>query len=243
MGTTDIKTAIAMFADRNAQGTIVQERTEATLEMNDRSVLDKGCQRAVPAAGAVGKFLHNREIYGEGDDADAFFEVASGVVRICKFLVDGRRQIVAFYVPGDVFGFEVTAKHSLSAEAVCDSVVISHPRCRIETLAATSQVLSYQLFLHAMRRLTEAQDHSLLLGHRSAVERVAAFLFDWSTRSLERKVVTLVMPRLDIADYLGLTIETVSRTLSYLERKALIELPTVRQIILKDAAGLRDLNS
>ena len=204
--------------------------------------------RSGPAGGlrAIGPVMHfaqDRDIYGEGDDADVFFKVVSGVVRTCKFLSDGRRQIDSFHVAGDVFGLEAGAKHGLCAEAVCDCTVISYRRRGLEMLAANDESLSHQLFSFAMRSLARAQEHSLLLGRRSAIEKVAAFLVEWAEHAPESKVITLAMTRQDIADYLGLTMETVSRTLSQLERDALIELPTARQIRMKNLTALRNLNS
>ena len=207
------------------------------------------------AAAVVLCFAQDREIYGEGDAAESFFKVAAGVVRTCKFLSDGRRQIEGFHVAGDVFGFEAGAEHRLSAEAVCDCRLTSHRRRGLEGLAATDLALSQQLLSYAMRGMTRAQDHSLLLGRKSAVEKVAAFLMEWAQHSAGCQTITLAptitlvptitlaMTRQDIADYLGLTIETVSRTLSQLERDAVIEIPTARQIRFKDPAALQGLHS
>jgi len=193
-------------------------------------------------SGAAQHFTQDRGIYGEGDSAGIFFKVMSGVVRTCKFLSDGRRQIDAFYVPGDIFGFELGREHTLSAEAVCDCTVVPYRRRGSET-PHDDEVMSQELFPYAMRSLARAQEHSLLLGRRSAVEKVAAFLIEWASHTGEGDVVSLAMTRQDIADYLGLTIETVSRTLSQLERDAFIELPSARQIRLKDVTALRGLNA
>lgn len=198
---------------------------------------------ALPMTGSVQHFAQDREIYGEGDDADVFFKVLAGVVRTCKFLSDGRRQIDAFHVAGDVFGFEAGEEYRLSAEAVCDCTLISYRRRGVERLAVSSDALSQQLFSYVMRSMTRAQDHALLLGRRSAVEKVAAFLIEWAQHAPRTGTITLAMTRQDIADYLGLTIETVSRTLSQLERDAVIELPSARQIRFKDPVALRELNA
>jgi CRP/FNR family nitrogen fixation transcriptional regulator len=152
-------------------------------------------------------------------------------------------QIDAFYVAGEVFGLEAGDAHSLCAEAVSDCTVISYRRRGLETLAANDQALSRQLFSHAMKNLARAQEHSLSLGRRNAVEKVAAFLIELFEKAPDAKVITLAMTRQDIADYLGLTMETVSRTLSQLERDAFIELTTARQIRMKDRAALRGLDS
>jgi CRP/FNR family transcriptional regulator, nitrogen fixation regulation protein len=206
-------------------------------------VVDGGAERSsgLQASGSVQHFTQDREIYGEGDNAGFFFKVVSGVVRTCKFLSDGRRQIDAFHVAGDIFGFEMGWEHRLSAEAVCDCTLIPYRRRGVESLQ--DEVLSQQLFSYAMQSFARAQEHSLLLGRRSAVEKVAAFLIEWAEHSPAGDTVSLAMTRQDIADYLGLTIETVSRTLSQLERDAIIELPTARQIRLKDMAALQDMNA
>jgi CRP/FNR family transcriptional regulator, nitrogen fixation regulation protein len=193
-------------------------------------------------AGAVVSFSQDREIYAEGAAANAFYKVVSGVVRTCKFLSDGRRQIDAFYRPGEVFGIESDASHSLSAEAVSDCTLVSFRRRGVD-IAKTGGMGVDQLFDHLMRRVTQTQEHALLLGRRSALEKVAAFLVDWGNYSSDHKVVSLAMTRQDMADYLGLTIETVSRTLSQLERDGLIEMPTARQIRLTGLQALRDLNA
>jgi CRP/FNR family transcriptional regulator, nitrogen fixation regulation protein len=194
-------------------------------------------------ADPVAHFTQDREIYGEGDTAKSYFMVVSGVVRICKFLSDGRRQIEAFHGPGDLFGIEIGGKYSFTAEAVCDCTVISYRQQGPETFQTQDKILLSQLLAYAMQNLARAQEHLLLLGRRSAMERVAAFLVDWAEDTPDGAVATLAMSRQDIADYLGLTIETVSRTLSQLERDALIELSTARQIRLTDPDALRDMNA
>lgn len=190
------------------------------------------------SAGLVRHFVQDREIYREGDDSGVFFTVVSGMVRTCKSRNDGRRQIDAFHGPGDIFGFEAGLEQSLSAEAVCDCTVTSH---RWRGLAAAYDGVPHHLFSHAMRSLARAQGHALLLGRQSAVEKVAAFLLEQAGQSPDQHVVNLEMARQDIADYLGLTHETVSRTLARLERASLIRLTTARQIRLLDAAGLQDI--
>jgi CRP/FNR family nitrogen fixation transcriptional regulator len=198
---------------------------------------------ALSTTGSVLHFTQDHEIYGEGDEAETFFKMVSGVVRTCKFLSDGRRQIDAFHVEGDIFGFEAGDEYRLSAEAVSDCTVISYRRRSVERLAANNDALSKQLFSYAMRNMARAQDHSLLLGRKSAVEKVVAFLMEWADRSSHIGAITLAMTRQDVADYLGLTIETVSRTLSQLERDSMIELCTARQIHFKNPAALRTLNA
>jgi CRP/FNR family transcriptional regulator, nitrogen fixation regulation protein len=200
-------------------------------------------QDALPTLGAMSHFAQDREIYGEGDAAEIFFKVVAGVVRTCKFHSDGRRHIDAFYVAHDVFGFEAGSQYRLSAEAVCDCTLISFRRSGLESLAAQNDALTRQLFSYAMRSMARAQDHSLLLGRKNAIEKVAAFLLELAQQSPGAQTVALTMTRRDIADYLGLTIETVSRMLAQLERDAVIELPSARQIRFKNPTALHELNS
>jgi CRP/FNR family nitrogen fixation transcriptional regulator len=191
--------------------------------------------------GSVHNFTQDHEIYSEGASADYFYKVVSGVVRTCKFLVDGRRQIDAFHIPGDVFGLESAQEYRLSAEAVTDCTVVAFRKSKLESLAASDRSVSQELLAFAMDSMIRAQEHSLLLGRRGAVEKVAGFLLDWSEKSASQGTVSLAMTRQDIADYLGLTIETVSRTLSQLERDSVIELPSARQIRVRNLDTLEDL--
>lgn len=195
-----------------------------------------------PPVGAVQHFVADREICSEGSNADYFYKVVSGVVRTCKFLSDGRRQIDAFHVAGEIFGFESGSDYRLSAEAVSDCTVIAYRKNKQDLFAGNDALLSRELLSFAMRGMARAQDHSLLLGRRSAVEKVVAFLLDWAEKSADQKTISLAMSRQDIADYLGLTIETVSRTLSQLERDAIIALPSARQIRLRNLDALQDLS-
>ncbi len=157
------------------------------------------------------------EIYGEGEDAEFVYKVVEGAVRTHKVLSDGRRQITGFHLPGDLFGFESDAIHRHAAEALSDTRVLIFKRRQIERVAAARAVVAYQLWEIATRNLHHAQDLMLLLGRRSAVERVAAFLLNVDDRVGGAGTFDLPMTRRDIADYLGLTIETVSRTVSQLE--------------------------
>lgn len=192
-------------------------------------------------AGTVMHVLEGREICAEGDDTEVFFKVVSGVVRTCKFLNDGRRQIEAFHVAGEVFGFELGEERVLSAEAVGECTLISYRRRSVETLARTDEAVSRQIFQYAMQSLARAQGHSLLLGRRGAAEKVATFLLNWAAHSTDKGVVHLAMTRQDIADYLGLTIETVSRSFSQFERDGVIALPNTRQVCLKKIQALEDI--
>jgi len=188
-------------------------------------------------------FSADSKIFAEGDAAVFYYKVVSGVIRSCKFLSDGRRQIDAFYVAGDVFGFEAGAEHGLSAEAVCECTVIPYRRRGGDAAAWRDAGMAQEMFAHVMHCLERTRAHCLLLGRASATQKLANFLLEMTCRSPDDEMVDLAMTRQDIADYLGLTIETVSRTLSQFERDGVIVLSTARRIRLKNRAALRSLDS
>jgi CRP/FNR family nitrogen fixation transcriptional regulator len=194
-------------------------------------------------SGVVMRVAPDRQVYAEGDEARSFYKVASGVVRTCRFLSDGRRQIEAFHMAGEVFGFEAGGEHRMSAEAVSDCTVVAYRRRGLETMVAQDEKLGRWFFSHAMTNMALTREHMLLLGRGSAAQKISSFLLEAAQREGARDVVDLAMSRQDIADYLGLTIETVSRTLSQLERDGTIKLPTARRVVLKDRRALRMLNS
>ncbi len=213
----------------------------AALHAQSGWMADSEIQEPLRAAGTVVHVASGREIFAEGEETDVFYKVISGVVRVCKFLSDGRRQIEAFHVAGEVFGFELGRNHLLSAEAVSECTLVSYRRRTVEMLARKDDRITRQLFQYAMQNLAQAQNHSLLLGRRGAVEKVANFLLGWASHSAPRRVIDLAMTRQDIADYLGLTIETVSRSLSQLERDGVIALPNTRQVRVQNIEALEEL--
>lgn len=194
-------------------------------------------------SGVVLQFAADRPIYGEGDEARSFYKVISGVVRTCRFLSDGRRQIDAFHMAGEVFGFDAGPDHRMSAEAVSDCTVVAYRRRGLEAMISHDEGLGRWFFSHVMNCLSLTREHSLLLGRGSAAQKISAFLLEAADRESSGDIVDLAMSRQDIADYLGLTIETVSRTLSQLERDGIIRLPTARRVELKHRRALRTLNS
>jgi CRP/FNR family nitrogen fixation transcriptional regulator len=193
--------------------------------------------------GARMTYARNTEIYGEDEPADYLYKVVSGAVRVCKLLDDGRRQIAAFHLPGEIFGLEVGADHRFTAEAIVDSVIVIVKRSAVVALAARDGEVARELWAHTARDLQQVQEHMLLLGCLSARERVAAFLLQMAKRMSCSNEVDLPMARQDIADYLGLTIETVSRTISQLENDAAIGLPSSRRIVLRNRSALGRLNA
>jgi len=197
---------------------------------------------SIEMMGAPMSFARNVEIYGENEPADYLYKVASGTVRTYKVLSDGRRQIGAFYLPGDMFGLEIGDEHAFSAEAIVDSTVMVIKRSALVNLAARDGHVAQELWALTARELQRAQSHLMLLI-KTARERVATFLLEMAERMPAGNAVELPMSRQDIADYLGLTIETVSRTLTQLENAAAIELPTSRHVVLRNRAALGRLNS
>jgi len=191
--------------------------------------------------GRARHFPRNREIYSEGGDADYVFRVEAGVVRTYKLLRDGRRHVYAFHGPGSLFGLEIGKAYGLSAAAASDCDVISYARRNLEGLAAHSERLSLELYSSALRSLDRAQQHSLSLGRRSATEKLALFLMNSTELPIVGTDVLLAMSRKDIADHLGLTIETVSRTFTDLEDRAFIQIKEARRVCLVDVEGLREL--
>jgi CRP/FNR family transcriptional regulator, nitrogen fixation regulation protein len=192
--------------------------------------------------GAPMPFARNVEIYGEDEPADYLYKVVSGAVRSYRVLDDGRRQIGAFHLPGDMFGLEAGATHASSAEAIADSVVLVIKRSAVIALAERDPEVARQLWTLTAQELGRAQDHMLLLI-RNAHERIASFLLEMAARAPGADSVELPMSRQDIADYLGLTIETVSRTLTQLEAEAAIALPTSRRVVLRNLSALSRLNA
>ena len=173
-------------------------------------------------------FRTGKTIFEEGEPADSAFGVSQGVVRLYKLLPDGRRQIVAFALPGDFLCMPLAERHSCSADAVGEVSLCRFSRDELERLIRNSPILTRLLLDFAARQLDMARDQLLLLGNGSAEEKVAIFLVDWRKR-LELTVpvshpLPLPMQRQDIADFLGLKLETVSRTLAKLEQKNVIRL-------------------
>lgn len=201
-----------------------------------------------PGAAAVGQpqfLLKGEALFAEGDPSDYFYKVVSGSVRTYKLLSDGRRQIDAFYFAGGIFGLEAGAEHRFTAEALDTAKVLAFRRSRLAELSAGDPAFGDEVLASMVESLGRAQDHMLLLGCKTAPEKVATFLLDIATRiSGDKAHFDLPMQRSDIADHLGLTIETVSRTLTQLVRDGLIALRAgSRSIDLCDMAGLRRLNS
>jgi CRP/FNR family nitrogen fixation transcriptional regulator len=188
--------------------------------------------------GSGRSFKRNEEIFAEGGPADCWFKVVSGTVRLSKLLADGRRHIAEFYFGGDCFGLDNLPERLFSAEAIGDVMVVRYPRRATERLIDETPSLARSLRDMTLRDLANAQIRMLLLGRMSAPERVATFLLDMFERRDATRTLDLPMSRNDIADYLGLTIETVCRVLSAFRRDGVIDIPNPHRIELKDRDAL-----
>ncbi len=193
--------------------------------------------------GARMHFRRNEEVFGEGEEAGYVYRVVAGAVRTIRFSSDGRRQILNFYFPGDVFGLECGTQHTLSAEAVGETDLALVRRSLIETAALQDAAAARALLALTQRQLQNAQDHTLVLGRRGAGERVAAFLLRLADRMAGPCEIDLPMSRADIADYLALTIETVSRAFTQMERDRTIALPSSRHVVVRDRCALELLEA
>jgi CRP/FNR family transcriptional regulator, nitrogen fixation regulation protein len=184
------------------------------------------------------------EIYGEKEPADYVYQVTAGAVRSYKLLSDGRRQIGAFHLVGDVFGLENGNCHRFTAEAIVDTSVRLIKRSSLERVAEVDVGITHDLLYMTTDNLQHAENHMLLLGRKTSLERVVAFLLEMDRRLTAAGVLALPMCRRDIADYLGLTLETVSRALSKLHEDGILGFlgTNQRQIILLDRQQLADLN-
>ena len=182
-------------------------------------------------------FRSGRTIFSEHEPADAVFGLSQGIVRLYKLLPDGRRQVLSFALPGDFLGMPLAERHNFSADAIGEVALCRFSRDELTEFIQSSPNIMRRLIEFAILELDMAQDQLLLLGNGSAEEKVATFLIGWRDRLTRRsdpaKTVPLPMSRQDIADYLGLTIETVSRTFTKLERDGVIE-------ILPGSVCLRD---
>lgn len=177
----------------------------------------------------------------EGDRADRFYRVLRGTVRLYKSIADGRRQVIDFLGEGQVFGLTGGESHPYSVEAITAVTLVRHSRSSVEAAIERDPETARGLFELACTELHRAHQQMLLLGRKTADERVASFLLRLAEHDRPAPLVSLPMSRQDIADHLGLTIETVSRTISRLRRAGLISLVGRQQIRLDGLERLRAL--
>ena len=195
-----------------------------------------------PQPGPAGQrktFAKGDILFSDGDPSDYFYKIVSGIVRTSTILSDGRRQIDGFHFAGDIFGLDNSQVRHFTAEALEPLVVEAFRRSRFTSLVHADSAFGDQLMAAMIASLDRAHDHMVLLGRKTALEKMATFLVDLANRLSKGNKMELPMQRADIADYLGLTIETVSRILSQMVRDGLIKLGAAsRTIILMDKPAL-----
>ena len=187
------------------------------------------------------RYRAGSEIFGEAEPADYVYQIRQGAVRTYKLLSDGRRQIGAFHLPGDIFGIENDEVHRFTAEAIIATTVwIAKRRSLFGGLGDGDVSATNNVRDLITKNLEHAENHLLLLGRQTALEKVAAFLLEMDGRLEQPEVMGLPMGRRDIADYLGLTLETVSRALSALREESILSFigQTQREIALHDRSKL-----
>ena len=184
-------------------------------------------------------------LYCQGDTSDHVYEVIEGVVKLYMLTADGRLQITGFAYPGQILALDAGSHHVTTAEAVTSAKLCQYPRAKFERVIDEHPQLARQLFAIVAQDLTAARSQMLLLGRKSATERLASFLLDLSERNVTRgenpNVIALPMSRGDIGDYLGLTIETVSRTMTRLRQLGVLDLGQHRSVVIRDKTRLSEI--
>ena len=193
------------------------------------------------------KLAPGQTLFHEGDPATRVFTLTRGTLKLYKLLADGRRQVTGFLHPGDFLGISVDDEHAFSAEALEDSQLCWFPRARFDDFVEDQPKMERELYRMAAHELAAAQQQFVLLGRKTASERLASFLLLLADRTSAAEgkksaMVRLPMSRSDIADYLGLTKETVSRVISALKRDRIIRLESLEMIRILDRGGLEQLS-
>ena len=199
--------------------------------------------RRIQDHGARLHFTRNETIFNQDDPADQVYRILSGMVRLCRYMPNGRRYIVDFLLPGDLLGFVESPDLPASAEAVTESTLTAFPRVCFDQLANENAAVRTQLLCHLSSNLLTGQQHMFVPDCQKAKERVASFLLRLADRMdlVCGDRLDLPMSRQDIADHLGLTMETISRMITALRNEGAILIPNTQQIVLRDMAVLRSL--
>jgi len=184
-------------------------------------------------------------LFSQEDPADSVFNVTRGHIRVLKLLPDGRRQITGFLYPGDFLGMAYGSEYAYTAEAIDDVILCRFPREKLEALFAELPQLEKRLLEIASNELIAAQNQMVVLGRKSARERIASFLLELVRRrerqGLNGSKLPLPMTREDIGDYLGMAVETTSRNLQELATRKVIEIPSAPLIIVRERERLEEI--
>lgn len=199
--------------------------------------------QAIQSYGARQHYQRNETIFNQGDTANQLYKIVDGTVRLCRHMANGRRYIVNFLVPGDVMGFIETPDHPVSAEAVTETSLVAFPYIYFDRLARENAEVRKQLLRHMPADFLATHERLVALGSQKATERVALFLQRMADRLdvLCGDRIDLTMSRQDIADHLGLTIDTISRALTALRSAGIVLVPNSHQLIVRDMVALRAL--
>lgn len=214
------------FAPRPAPG------VRPPAQASDQATRCELCEAFSDLSAAPAGFAAGEEIFGQGEPASFVYRIASGTVISYRLLADGRRQVTGFHLPGDFLGLEAGIDYRTHAQALGPVKATVLRRARLSAVAATNGGLARALWQMSVRAFQRSEDHAMILARQGATERVAAFLLDYADRVGVRDVVDLPMSRQDMADHLGLTIHTVSRTLSQLQAGGMIEARSSRHVRL-----------
>lgn len=197
------------------------------------------------SATADSRVSSGTNLYYEGDTVERLFEVTSGVLRLTRLLEDGRRQVIAFAYPGDIVGFPCDGLHHTDCDALVDSTLRRFSITALEDGLGDPD-LHKELLQAALREIAGMQDHFMMLGQKSSLEKVASFLCTLTDRvgvfTSGYPQVELPMSRADIADFLGLTTETVSRTLTHLRKENVIAIKNVHTVLVRQPEELLRLS-
>lgn len=198
------------------------------------AVDDKALRAAFVDAAAAPRspFQTGDCLFRQGDAARLVHRIVSGAVISYRILSDGRRQVSGFHLPGDFLGLEAGVEHAVTAEALTPVEAVAVERKELSARAACDAGLAQALWRVSIQAFRRSEDHAMILARLSAAERVAAFLVEFARRIGDVEAFDLPMTRQDIADYLGMTIHTVSRTLSQMQERGLIEARSSRHIRL-----------
>jgi CRP-like cAMP-binding protein len=219
-------------------------RSSAPAERTAQNPIQNPLQTKAPLSGAPAPALtlhENQQLFLEGDRAERYYQVLHGLIRTVRLLADGRRQVMDFFGPGEVFALSGDTHYAYDAEAVTDSAVAGHSLQRLGSRVDSDPALARKVLGALSRELAHSHDRILLLGRKTARERIASFLLAMAERQGRHDWVDLPMKRADIADHLGLTVETVSRVLACLKRSGQILLRDANRIELCDPEGLREI--
>ncbi len=189
--------------------------------------------------GPTVRFASRQPLYNRGDAARYAYKLLEGAVRISRILMDGHRQVLDFVLPGDTFGLENSDTYSATAEAIGEVVVLRCPKACIAHQLAAREGASQSLAGMLSQEISSAQDHVAMLTHQGATKRVASFVLRFAEKPKDGgRVFGLPVGRQDMADYLGLTIETTCRSLGEMRDAGVITIRGRRQLEIRDRAAL-----